>query len=107
MVKKDGMFKGLPYINLANPDKHIIYNESATKDGMVMVETVRNNYEGFTKEQVMRAAEVRDAMAMMAHPSEEKFKKHVVSSGHAIKNFSFTLQDVANANALFGLNRGV
>jgi hypothetical protein len=45
-------------------------------------------------------------MAMMAHPSEEKFKKHVVSSGHAIKNFSFTLQDVANANALFGPDRG-
>ena len=106
MVEKNGMCKGMPYINLANPDKHIIYNESATKDGMVMVETLRNNYEGFTKEQVMRAAEVRDAMAMMAHPSEEKFKKHVVSSGHAIKNFSFTLQDVANANALFGPDRG-
>ena len=71
-----------------------------------MVETVRKNYDGFTKEQVMRAAEVRDAMAMMAHPSEDKFKKHVVSSGHVVKNFNLTLQDIANANALFGLDRG-
>ena len=68
MVEKDGMCKGMPYINLANPDEHIIYNDHVTKDGMTMVETVRKNYEGFTKEQVMRAAEVRDKMAMMAHP---------------------------------------
>ena len=43
---------------------------------------------------------------MMAHPLEEKFKKHVISSGHSIKNFNFTLQDVANPNALFGPDRG-
>ena len=45
-------------------------------------------------------------MAMMSHPSEDKFKKHVVSSGHVVKNFNLTLQDIANANALFGPDRG-
>jgi hypothetical protein len=45
-------------------------------------------------------------MAMMAHPSEDKFKKHVVSSGHVVKNCNLTLQDIATANALFGPDRG-
>ena len=71
-----------------------------------MIETVRTNYEGFPREQMTRAAEACDAMAMMAHPTEEKFKKHVVSSAHVVRNFNLTLQDFANANALFGPDRG-
>eukprot|EP00804_Cyclotella_cryptica_P018594 CCRYP_011401-RA/>CCRYP_011401-RA protein AED:0.49 eAED:0.45 QI:0/0/0/1/0/0.5/2/0/135 len=53
------------------PEEHIVYH------GMAIVETVQTNYGGFTREQVMRAAEARDAMAMKGHPTEEKFKQHV------------------------------
>ena len=100
--EKKGICKGMPYIDLSKPDEHIVHNDDTTTDGLAMVETVCKNYEGFTREQVTRAAEIRDTMAMMAHPTEDKFKKHVVSSGHVVKNFNLTLQDIANANALFG-----
>ena len=30
----------------------------------------------------------------------------MVSSGHVVKNFNLTLQDIANANAMFGPDRG-
>jgi hypothetical protein len=101
-VEETGVCKGMPYIDLTRPQDHIVHN----MEGMAMVETVRNNYEGFTREQVIRATEARDAMAMMAHPTEEKFKKHVVSSAHVVRNFNISLQDIANANALFGPDRG-
>ena len=58
---------------------------SAAKDGMAMIETVRKKYEGFTREQVIAATEARNAMAMMGHPSEAAFMKHVVSSSPVIK----------------------
>ena len=102
LIEEAGVCKGMPYVDLTRPDDHIVYNIN----GMVMIETVRKNYEGFTREQVTRAAEARDAMAMMAHPMEEKFKKHVVSSAHVVRNFNLSLQDIANANALFVPNRG-
>jgi quinolinate synthase len=84
--EKQVICKGMPYIDLVNPDEHLRHNENVTSDGMIMIETVCSNYKGFTREQVMRATEAWDAMAMMAHLSEERFKKHVVSSGHVVKN---------------------
>ncbi len=102
LIERAGVCKGMPYVDLTRPDDHIMFNV----DGMVMIETVRKNYEGFTREQVTRTAEVCDALAMMAHPAEEKFKKHVVSSAHVVRNFNLFLQDIANANALFGPDRG-
>ena len=90
LLEKDGVCKGMPYIHLANPEAHVMYNRNSTQDGIAMVETVHNNNERFTREQVTRAAEARDAMAMMGHPTEAKFKQHVVSSAHVVKNFNLT-----------------
>ena len=90
------------YVDLTRTDEHIINNA----EGVVMIKTVRKNYEGFTREQVTRATEARDAMAMMAHPTEEMFRKHVVSSANVVRNFNLSLHDIAKANAFFGPNRG-
>jgi hypothetical protein len=67
---------------------------SERRDGVVMIKTVRKRYEGFTREQVIAATETRNAMAMMGHPSEAAFMKHVVSSSPVIKNCQVTLADV-------------
>jgi hypothetical protein len=67
---------------------------------------VRKKYEGFTREQVIAATEARNTMAMMGHPSEAAFMKHVVSSSPVIKNCQVTLADVSNAKIIFGPERG-
>ena len=43
--------------------------------GVAMTQTVRGNYEGFTKEQVLRTKNARDALAMMAHPRADRVKQ--------------------------------
>ena len=75
-------------------------------EGLVMVETIRKKYEGFTREQIITAAAARDAMAMMGHPTEGNFVKHVVSSTLVVKNCQITLADVTNAKNIFGPDRG-
>eukprot|EP00804_Cyclotella_cryptica_P001980 CCRYP_007408-RA/>CCRYP_007408-RA protein AED:0.36 eAED:0.34 QI:0/0/0/1/0/0/3/0/377 len=106
LIEKDGVCKGMSFINLANPNGHIVYNKDLTHDGMAMVETVRNKYVGFTREQVTCAAEARNAMTTMGRPTEDKYKEHVVSSGHIVKKLNLTLQDIAKAKALFSPDRG-
>jgi hypothetical protein len=59
-----------------------------------MVETIRKKYEGFTLEQIITAAAARGAMAMMGHPTEGNFVKHVVSSTPVVKNCQITLADL-------------
>jgi hypothetical protein len=57
--------------------------------------------EGFTAEQVRRATEARDAMAMMAHPPLAKME-HLVSSANVVANVPFTKSDLTNSVAIFG-----
>jgi hypothetical protein len=61
--------------------------------------------EGFTAEQVKRATEARDAVAMMAHPPVEKLKR-LVSTTNVIKNIPFDVPDLTNGEILFGRDRG-
>jgi hypothetical protein len=96
-----GVCRGMPYIDMTNPEQHF-YNPS---DGLAMIETVRGNYEGFTREQVVGATEARKALALMAHPTSDRLN-HVVSFTNAIKNCPISSSDLANANALFGPDRG-
>ena len=70
-----------------------------------MIETVRKNYKGFTKEQIRKATEARHALAMMAHPRDDKLK-HVVSNTNVITNCNFTSSDLTNALTLFSPDRG-
>jgi hypothetical protein len=61
---------------------------------------VRENYEGYTKREVLRAKEARRAQAMIGNLSEEDFKAMV--SSNMIKNCSITPSDIANAKEIFG-----
>ena len=90
VFKKDkGVCDGMPYMDMTKMEEHEfqVDDEELTKmvdagiirpavstgersDGVMMIETIRKKYEGFTREQVIAATEARNAMAMMGHPSE-------------------------------------
>ena len=82
---------GLPYIDLTESD-----GNAAT----LLVQTVRGNYEGHTKKEVLRAKEARRAQGLIGGPSEKDFKALV--SSKMIDNCPIDTTDVANARKLFG-----
>jgi hypothetical protein len=100
--------QGLPYIDLEK------LNEAATimllqqgevalereADETALVQTVRGNYEGFTKREVLKAKEARRGQAMLGNPSEADYKGMV--SNNLIANCPVSLLDVSNARAIFG-----
>ena len=70
-----------------------------------MIETDRNNFEGYTKKQVENAILARKMQAMVARTPEEKFKdmvRHKILSNCRIK-----VDDITNAHAIFGPNRSI
>jgi hypothetical protein len=66
----------------------------------ILAETVRANYEGYTKKGVIKAKEARWAQAVMGNPSEKDYKG--VVSNHLISNCPVTHTDITNACAIFG-----
>ena len=73
------------------------------ENGIIMLETVRENFGGYTKKQVEKAILARKAQTMVGHPPDEKFKQ-MVSHGN-LSNCNVTVEDATNARALFGPNR--
>ncbi len=65
---------------------------------MSYIQTVRGNYEGYTKREVMQAKEARRAQAMMGNPSKKDYKGMV--SNNLIPNCPVTSKDVSNARTI-------
>eukprot|EP00804_Cyclotella_cryptica_P010749 CCRYP_005527-RA/>CCRYP_005527-RA protein AED:0.26 eAED:0.17 QI:0/0/0/1/1/1/3/0/840 len=108
IFKRDtGLCEGMPYIDLAGDTTKFIMdtNTLEKQNGIVMVQTVRQNFEGYTREEIKKAMEARDAQAMMAHPSHGTLK-HLVSSTNAVRNLDISIPAIANANNLFGPDLG-
>ena len=61
---------------------------------------MRENYEGYTKREVLRAKELCHAQAMIENLSKGDFKGMV--SSNMIKNCLITSSDIANAKEIFG-----
>eukprot|EP00804_Cyclotella_cryptica_P009344 CCRYP_009005-RD/>CCRYP_009005-RD protein AED:0.36 eAED:0.36 QI:20/0.12/0.11/1/0/0/9/0/1019 len=69
-----GMCGGMPFIDLAaDPTTYL-----SRRDGVAMIQTVRKNFEGYTRRQVKAAKQARDMQAMMAHPSDSAMKHMTV-----------------------------
>jgi hypothetical protein len=73
--------------------------QSAHGETNTHVQTVQENYEGYTKQEVLRAKEARRAQALLGNPSEKDFKGMV--SGNLIKNCPINNSDITNARAIF------
>ena len=71
---------------------------------VILVQTVRKNFEGFTLREVERAISARRAQSMSGHPSEQVLKREVSrSDGHSLfRDCPISSKDVDNANKIFG-----
>ena len=84
-----------PFVNLDEE------NENA---GVLMVQTVREKYAGYTRREVERAIQARKLQARAGHPSEAVFKKEVSrkSESSLFRDCPVTVTDISNAHAIFG-----
>ena len=101
--------QGLPYIDLGESDseaammlleREIQEREETMDSEMSYIQTVRGNYEGYTKREVTQAKEAYRAQAMMGNPSEKVYKG--MASNNLIANCPITSKDVSNARTIFG-----
>ena len=90
--KRDtGMCYGFPYLDL---------RKTHDLEGLACVQTMRENFEGFTKRELKRAILARQKQQQVGIPSEAEFARMV--SGNHVKNATFTVQDISNARAIYG-----
>ena len=73
------------------------------KTGVVMIETVRENYCNNTEDDTTKANMVRKTQGRIGNPPDERYKEIV--SGRSLKHCPVTVEDIANAHAIFSPNR--
>ena len=69
---------------------------------MAFVQTVRENFEGFVKQEIAAAKIARKSQVTIGHPSERDFKSMV--SNNTIQKFPITTFDITNYHTMFGPN---
>ncbi len=82
---------GLHYHNVLDPKSNI---------KLMLVNTVRGNFEGYTCHEVERAREAQCIQGMIANPTERKFTGIVREQ--LLTNFPVTVHEVDNANRIYG-----
>ena len=96
IFKRDtGVCKGMPYIDLREHGQ----------DGIAMISTVRERFDGHTQKEVEKAILSRVVRRRIGHPSEDHFES-IVSEKNA-PNFDspVTVADVRRAKVIFGKER--
>jgi hypothetical protein len=94
---------GLTYINLDESSKEataLLVQTSSEEAATAMVQTVRGNYEEYTKKEVPQPKEVRQALGMIGNPSKGDFKG--IMRKNMIKNCPVTTDPITNAPTIFG-----
>ena len=110
-----GTCKGFPYIDLKNPEDHIVTNDKsetfkeklnqplkATRDiskksAYALVQTVQKNMEGFTKKYLQGAYLARKAQLVLSHPPD-KTSAEMVCGISGVANIPSFSHDLANVN---------
>jgi hypothetical protein len=75
-------------------------SEDSSNFECMLVNTVRDNFEGHTKQDIVKAKEDRRLQGMVGNPTDKEFKRMVREKN--ITNCPVTVQDVENANHIFG-----
>ena len=89
---------GLPYIDMGelSEDAAAMLVQTGSEDAAhAFVQTVRQNYEGYTKKEILRAKEARRAMGLIGYPNEQDFKGMVREN--TILNRPVNVNDITNA----------
>ena len=88
---------GFPYIDL---------DELSAEHRAMLMQTVRGNYEGFTKREIARAKEARELQGRIGHPSDKDFNKLLKDKDNVSQSLLHdcptTLTDVSNAKTIYG-----
>ncbi len=79
---------------------HVLVTAATPLDANLHVNTVRNNFDGFTKKQIQRAQEARCLMLMTGVPSERAFQSMVRLN--QLKNCPITHDDIKVAHKIYG-----
>jgi hypothetical protein len=79
-----------------------LYINMQSKAAMAMIQTVCQQYEGFTKHEVQDAIAARKAQAMTGHPSNAQFLE--MARNNTIKNCPIKPEHINNARSIFGLS---
>jgi hypothetical protein len=66
---------------------------------MMQMQTVRSNYEGYTKQEIMQAKQARKVQAMIGNPSKKDFRS--MEGNHLVANFPVTHTNIANVHQIF------
>ncbi len=74
--------------------------DDASDEGTAFLQTVKGNYEGYMKREVLRATEACRRQALLGNPSEKDYEGMV--SSNMIANCLISTSDVTNARAIFG-----
>ncbi len=82
--------RGLHYHDVLDPESNI---------KLMLVNTLRRNFEGYTHHEVERAREARRIQGMIANPTEREFAGMVREQ--LLTNCPVTIRDVDNANRIF------
>ncbi len=75
-------------------------NEDEESNDLMMVNTARKNFEGFTKHEIKMAQEAKRLQGMIGNPTDREFTGMVREK--LIANCPVTVHDVQNANQIFG-----
>ncbi len=86
--EKNSVCRGFPYIAMQSTD------------AVAMIQTVCQQYEGFTKCKVQDATAAHKAQATTGHPTNAQFLKMV--SNNSIKNCPVKPGHITNAHSIFG-----
>ena len=78
------------------------------KTGLAMIQTIHQNFEGFTGREVLRAKLSWEVQSQIGHPPDEKFKQ-IIRAGkkQGLKNCPVNAEDVSNSLAIYGPNRPI
>ncbi len=101
--------QGLPYINLEALTKTAVMllqsaqhkETTRIKTATTLVQTVQENYEGYTKREVLKAKEARQGQTMIGNPSKGDYRGLV--SSNMISNCPIAPINITNTRAIFGL----
>ncbi len=69
----------------------IAVGHEESKEGLTNMQTVRKNYEGYTKREILKTKEARRAQGLIVNLSESNFKEIV--RGNMIQNCPITLNN--------------
>ena len=89
-------------------DKEVLFNESRNglyyndpeDRDLIIINTVEENRERFSYRELSGDRDARRALAMLSYPSQKRFE-HMVFT---IKNCPVAIEDVRNANTIYGCN---